>query len=659
MSKLAVNIDEVQRLIEPLAKSKLIEAVQAGNIDEVKRLIEPLVKSDVIEEIDFLDLEENAAPFNRTLDDDSGRGIINFQDNYGFSALMYACIAGNYEIAIYLLEHGADVNLRTHTVDRGGKITSYNDGRDALIFASATNNDQLVKLLLDYEANPNVKPKDLHSALVSLVLVGNKTMVELLLNKCVNEAIKVAAFFSAVRIKRYDMIDLLLAKGVAINSVFEDSTALMRATKVGEFETIKFLIERKALINLQNSKGQSAFLLAVQIGSQEIVNYFIDRGCDVESKNKNGISALMIAAGAGNVEMMKFLLEKVASVNHNCYINAQDNSGYSALMVAAESKKMDAIEYLLEQKNIYFTHKDINNSGLVMLAVQNNKADILKILIDKGCDINLLDDHRNSPLMFAVFNNNFVIAEMLSGAGALLVNLPILLVRNKDKLSEKMVKFVESLLYFDEMLASENTAVELTDEEDKGGLNSNHTLDKALFQTYIETFAARAIHRLTKTTLYTNIDALELELAKHSTEISPEITNRVKEAMLINKIACNIDEAKSYDGELPELSAEMKEKIIALFTMKFYQFSMLEKNYEKMFSVLKASSWPEDLKREIGERIDNALDDSSDDEEDKILDWCPHPESFKSVKYERVLENGVVDFVLVEEEVELVGGDWL
>lgn len=65
---------------------------------------------------------------------------VNKQDEFGYTALMIACINNLINIVELLLDNGADVNIKNNY-----------DGREALVIAKEYNYDTIVKLLLNYK----------------------------------------------------------------------------------------------------------------------------------------------------------------------------------------------------------------------------------------------------------------------------------------------------------------------------------------------------------------------------------------------------------------------------------------------------------------------------------------------------------------------------
>ena len=93
---------------------------------------------------------------------------LNELDEYGFTYLIEAAIANNYDIAKLLLDYGADVNLPDST------------GGTALIWAAENNNLRLAKLLLECKADPNAYNFAGQPVLTMPVVRNQQTMKQLL-----------------------------------------------------------------------------------------------------------------------------------------------------------------------------------------------------------------------------------------------------------------------------------------------------------------------------------------------------------------------------------------------------------------------------------------------------------------------------------------------
>lgn len=83
------------------------------------------------------------------------RGVdVNKYDEWGWTPLMWASYYLHYDIVLFLLENGADPNLRTT-----GKYSSLPEGSTALMMAAVNGNVSLVKLLLKHKADKKIVNK--------------------------------------------------------------------------------------------------------------------------------------------------------------------------------------------------------------------------------------------------------------------------------------------------------------------------------------------------------------------------------------------------------------------------------------------------------------------------------------------------------------------
>jgi ankyrin repeat protein len=129
------------------SESDFINAVQQGDAEAVKLFLDAGMSPDA-EENGRTALIEAARRGHSDLAlilIDAGADV-NAKDTYGVSSLMFAAITGSGEVIVKLLEKSADVNVRDQ------------DGRTALIEALTTENDlpdEMIKALIDASADVN------------------------------------------------------------------------------------------------------------------------------------------------------------------------------------------------------------------------------------------------------------------------------------------------------------------------------------------------------------------------------------------------------------------------------------------------------------------------------------------------------------------------
>ena len=129
------------------------------------------------------------------------------------------------------------------------------------------------------------------------------------------------SLFSALSLQGAEIIELvgLLDRNVTqmfksriqtladANAAREDNnkTVLMYAVWVGNTDAVKYLLDKGADVNVQDTGGASALHLAAWKGHTPIALYLIERGASTTAMSKEGMTALDIAMMRENREIME------------------------------------------------------------------------------------------------------------------------------------------------------------------------------------------------------------------------------------------------------------------------------------------------------------------------------------------------------------------
>jgi uncharacterized protein len=116
------------------------------------------------------------------------------------------------------------------------------------------------------------------------------------------------------------------------------------ATKHGDLEKVRRLVEHGADINAKDEYGQTALMKAAHRGQVELVRLLIKNGADLNTTAKYNLSALMLSLIAGHPDVARLLIEAGADVNLRSNMNF-----YSALHLA-ENAGYREIVALLKQR---------------------------------------------------------------------------------------------------------------------------------------------------------------------------------------------------------------------------------------------------------------------------------------------------------------------
>lgn len=316
--------------------------------------------------------------------------------------------SGRNECARILLEAGCETDTIATRYDEACML----EGPTALWYAVDTSNVELVRLLLEHGANPNVG-----ASVYSMSTSRNDTeIIEMLQDQSMVVDDETARIFlnSALQRGDLDRVLSLLENGVDPNLSLGqfNNTPLMRAASNGHYEIVLALLDygadpnysRDAPTMYDTETGESLYgfwtplLFAVRGNVPEIVRAILDAGADIEIAYTLNYTPLIVAAGIGNPEIVGILLENDADVNATSYV------GNTALMCAA----MTYEEFLL---NAFYHGK--NYSGDTSELPGRDPLRVVELLLEAGCDPSLENVDGKTAYSIAVESGYEEIASLL------------------------------------------------------------------------------------------------------------------------------------------------------------------------------------------------------------------------------------------------------
>ncbi|WP_128331072.1 ankyrin repeat domain-containing protein [Apibacter sp. HY039] len=237
---------------------------------------------------------------------------------------------------------------------------------------------------------------------------------------------------------------LLSQKGNDVNKLTHDNRIYLHwAAYRGNIELIKYLIEKKSDINLEDSHGLTPLVFAANAGQTDIEIYklFFKAGLDPKIKYKEGTNLLLLAipydtdlhltdflitqglslsdtdskggtafdyaARKGNVELLKKL--KARGVK---YTN-------QALFMAAEATRrsantLDVFQYLVEELKINPSLTNENQQTVLhILATKPKQSEIMTYFLSKGVDAGKTDKNGNTAFMNSASGKDVQNTELL------------------------------------------------------------------------------------------------------------------------------------------------------------------------------------------------------------------------------------------------------
>jgi len=210
------------------------------------------------------------------------------------------------------------------------------------------------------------------------------------------------------------LLEFMLICGSDVNAVVEvpenlqrKSTLLHIALLWGQVEVVRFLVDRRADINIRNANNDTALHCAAHLGSLDIIKLLLDKGISVNVTNTQQNTPLHIAAVRGNLEAT------IALVARGAALNSTNVTGHTPLMLAAYSGKLEVVRYLTEKGPIIDIHIAL------LIAVERGHLDVIDFLLANGADIDGSHEARDrSPLILATMRQNLPVVMLLVQKGA-------------------------------------------------------------------------------------------------------------------------------------------------------------------------------------------------------------------------------------------------
>jgi len=183
--------------------------------------------------------------------------------------LIYACIHDRLKIAKYLLDHGANLDMKN------------NSGDMPIFICSKNGNEAIVQCLVEHGVDINRFNLN-GDAPLHVACAGDKTVT-------INYILKNGKFGKIKYTKR----------------------------NVGNINIIRYFIQHGADINVRNSNGDSPLHIACRHNNFEIVNCLLYHGADINVKNNFRKSPLSIACENKSVKIARYLIEHGADYSND------------------------------------------------------------------------------------------------------------------------------------------------------------------------------------------------------------------------------------------------------------------------------------------------------------------------------------------------------
>lgn len=194
----------------------------------------------------------------------ANESLLDFEDKNGASLLLLSTYFGNKELQLFLLSRKKALTIfeaaACGSIDEVRKLLNKDpslinaigrDGFPSLGLASYFGHENIVKMLLELGADPNIASKN---------------------------SLNVAPLHAAISSKNFGIAKLLLEHGADVNAKQQhDFTPLHGAAHNGDFEMLKLLLAHGADKNLLTVEKKSALDFAREINNTKVESFLADK----------------------------------------------------------------------------------------------------------------------------------------------------------------------------------------------------------------------------------------------------------------------------------------------------------------------------------------------------------------------------------------------
>ena len=170
----------------------------------------------------------------------------------------------------------------------------------------------------------------------------------------------------------------------------------------------------KTFINITNTLGYSLFAQAVWHNNVSLAKLLITKeGIDINQQNGHKTYPLIQAFQHKSPEMISLLLK------HDVAFKIANVEDLTIIGLAAYHNELEIMSLLLDHNiPIDFPGAIDTQATALTLAAQKNHLDMITYLCNNGADVNLLNIHKDSPLIWATYRNNERAVEILLNKNA-------------------------------------------------------------------------------------------------------------------------------------------------------------------------------------------------------------------------------------------------
>ncbi|KAL8724746.1 MAG: hypothetical protein Q9181_006693 [Wetmoreana brouardii] len=283
---------------------------------------------------------------------------VNAKGTDGKASMHIAAAQGNLDIVQLLLDHNADVDIKA-TPRGDAKERKFEGGRTPLHWAAHKGHEDIVQLLIANKANVNAKNSTDRTPLQEALRYGHTSIAKILLASGASVDIRDNEHWTPLHQasdSNSPLINILIDKGCDIEARTSDKTIWGSATRIlvasplflaagnGHEAAVRTLLARGANSRCRNMIGEMPIHVACWQGHAFIVRIMLDAGVDIEERDLTyDETPLIKAASTGQPHILRMLLDRGADINA---INQHGRNALNHAKLYRKTGNEEAVHFL-------------------------------------------------------------------------------------------------------------------------------------------------------------------------------------------------------------------------------------------------------------------------------------------------------------------------
>lgn len=343
-------------------------------------------------------------------------GDANAKTGEGTTALFQAIQANRVDLMTVLLDHGANPNLPgpkhplwpstykpkcLQLLLARGADTKKTPG--VMELASSLKKLESVKILIEAGVSPNLRKDGVYTPLCSAIRDDTRDIVTYLLENGADPNFNAAEYpaFKCITHKRLHFLPELVAAGCDLNS---PKGIMETAVQFNDREAMVFLFDHNVNPNDRTAEGNTALTTAIREGRGELVDLLLSRGADPAIRGQEWPLCMAVKQPA--------ILERLLAATPN------PRAFRGVVEMAVVANQIESIKLLLAA-GVSVEDKNCGVFSPLTTAIREDRNDIVRYLLDvANADVNAPGEHLPIVKALRRYHGDAEILTMLLSRGA-------------------------------------------------------------------------------------------------------------------------------------------------------------------------------------------------------------------------------------------------